>query len=54
MLGLTADGHADAAVGAVANYKLMEQLGDTAMNCYRMRHFAAGSPQMPTSPPHLP
>jgi len=30
-----------AAVGAVANYKLMEQLGDTAMNCYRMRHFAA-------------
>ena len=30
-----------AAVGAVANYKLIEQLGDTAMNCYRMRHFAA-------------
>ena len=30
-----------AAVGALANYKLMEQLGDTAMNCYRMRHFAA-------------
>ena len=30
-----------AAVGAVANYKLMEQLGDTAMNCYRMRHFGA-------------
>ena len=30
-----------AAVGAVANYKLMEQLGDTAMNCYRMRYFAA-------------
>jgi len=29
-----------AAVGAVANYKLIEQLGDTAMNCYRMRHFA--------------
>ena len=26
-----------AAVGAVANYKLMEQLGNTAMNCYRMR-----------------
>ena len=30
-----------AAVGAVANYKLIEQLGETAMNCYRMRHFAA-------------
>jgi hypothetical protein len=29
-----------AAVGAVANYKLIDQLGDTAMNCYRMRHFA--------------
>lgn len=29
-----------AAVGAVANYKLLEQLGDTAMNCYRMRWFA--------------
>jgi hypothetical protein len=26
-----------AAVGAYANYKLMEQLGDTAMNAYRMR-----------------
>lgn len=26
-----------AAVGAVANYKLVAQLGDTAMNCYRMR-----------------
>ncbi|GAB3572616.1 EcsC family protein [Hymenobacter daeguensis] len=32
-----------AAVGAVANYKLIEQLGDTAMNCYRMRHFAAAA-----------
>ena len=30
-----------AAVGAVANYKLIEQLGDTAMNCYRLRHFGA-------------
>jgi uncharacterized protein (DUF697 family) len=30
-----------AAVGAVANYKLIEQLGNTAMNCYRLRHFAA-------------
>ncbi|QJX48235.1 EcsC family protein [Hymenobacter taeanensis] len=28
-----------AAVGAVANYRLLEQLGDTAMNCYRMRYF---------------
>lgn len=26
-----------AAVGAVANYRLIEQLGETAMNCYRMR-----------------
>lgn len=26
-----------AAVGAIANYKLVEQLGITAMNCYRMR-----------------
>ncbi|GAA4049061.1 EcsC family protein [Hymenobacter glaciei] len=30
-----------AAVGAVANYKLIDQLGETAMNCYRLRHFAA-------------
>ncbi|KAA9339452.1 EcsC family protein [Hymenobacter busanensis] len=29
-----------AAVGAVANYKLIEQLGDTAMNCYRLRQLA--------------
>ncbi|GAA3966757.1 EcsC family protein [Hymenobacter antarcticus] len=34
-----------AAVGAVANYKLIEQLGETAMNCYRMRHFAAEQPE---------
>ncbi|PJJ79751.1 EcsC family protein [Mucilaginibacter auburnensis] len=26
-----------AAVGAIVNYKLVAQLGDTAMNCYRMR-----------------
>lgn len=26
-----------AAVGAVANYKLLEGLGETAMNCYRLR-----------------
>jgi len=30
-----------AAVGAVANYRLLRQLGTTAMNCYRLRHFAA-------------
>jgi hypothetical protein len=30
-----------AAVGAVANYRLLQQLGATAMNCYRMRYFAA-------------
>ena len=34
-----------AAVGAVANYRLTEQLGTTAMNCYRMRHFAAAEPE---------
>ena len=28
-----------AAVGAVANYNLLEQLGETAQNCYRIRHF---------------
>ncbi len=27
------------AVGAVANYKLVEKLGDTAMNGYRLRYF---------------
>jgi uncharacterized protein (DUF697 family) len=26
-----------AAVGAIANYHLIAQLGETAMNCYRMR-----------------
>jgi len=30
-----------AAVGAVANFKLIEQLGDTAMNCYRLRYLSA-------------
>jgi hypothetical protein len=29
-----------APVGAIANFKLIEQLGEMAMNCYRMRHFA--------------
>jgi hypothetical protein len=34
-----------APVGAIANYRLIEQLGDMAMNCYRMRYFAAeGAP----------
>jgi uncharacterized protein (DUF697 family) len=33
-----------AAVGAVANYRLIEQLGNTAMNCYRMR-LQQASPQ---------
>ncbi|SNR33308.1 MULTISPECIES: EcsC family protein [Hymenobacter] len=32
-----------AAVGAVANYRLLEQLGTTAMNCYRMRYFNTDS-----------
>jgi len=46
-----------AAVGAVANYKLIEHLGETAMNCYRMRHFAASNgalPSPPTEAPSLP
>ena len=30
-----------AAVGAVANYRLLQQLGATAINCYRLRYFAA-------------
>ncbi|WP_158826349.1 EcsC family protein [Mucilaginibacter lacusdianchii] len=30
-----------AAVGAIANYKLVALLGETAMNCYRMRRFTA-------------
>jgi uncharacterized protein (DUF697 family) len=29
-------------VGAVANYNLLEHLGETAMNCYRLRLFAKG------------
>jgi len=28
-----------AAVGAVVNYRLLDQLGDTAMNAYRLRYF---------------
>ncbi len=39
-----------AAVGAVANYRLVGQLGDTAMMAYRMRHFAAAAPVLPDSP----
>ena len=35
-----------AAVGAVANYRLLVQLGETAMNCYRMRHFAKQSSEI--------
>lgn len=30
-----------AAVGAIANYKLVAQLGETAINCYRMRQLSA-------------
>jgi hypothetical protein len=29
-----------AVVGAVANYHLLDHLGETAMNCYRLRLFA--------------
>jgi hypothetical protein len=32
-----------AGVGAIANYKLVNLLGDTAMNCYRMRYFGRES-----------
>ena len=32
-----------AAVGAVANYKLIEKLGKTAMMSYRMRYFGLQS-----------
>ncbi|MDF7811111.1 EcsC family protein [Hymenobacter sp. YC55] len=35
-----------AAVGTVANYRLLVQLGETAMNCYRMRHFAKESSEI--------
>ena len=35
-----------AAVGAVANYRLLAQLGETAMNCYRMRYFATESSEI--------
>ena len=38
-----------AAVGALANYKLIGQLGEAAMNCYRMRHFAAEETQILTA-----
>ena len=38
-----------AVVGALANYKLVEQLGETAINCYRMQHFAAEGTQNPTA-----
>ncbi|HMG07168.1 MAG TPA: EcsC family protein [Mucilaginibacter sp.] len=31
-----------AAVGAIANYQLIAQLGETAMNCYRMRMLDSG------------
>ena len=30
-----------AAVGAIVNYKLINQLGETAINCYRMRKISA-------------
>ena len=32
-----------APVGAIANYYLLKQLGETAMNCYRLRYFAAAN-----------
>ncbi|OON70329.1 EcsC family protein [Hymenobacter sp. CRA2] len=39
-----------AAVGAVANYRLLEQLGETAMNCYRMRYFSADAESRDVAP----
>ncbi|QDA58623.1 EcsC family protein [Hymenobacter jejuensis] len=36
-----------AAVGAVANYRLIEQLGETAMNCFRMRRFLESDAAVP-------
>jgi len=38
-----------AAVGAVANYKLIEQLGNTAMNCYRLRYQQAANTLVPAN-----
>ena len=35
-----------AGVGAIANYKLVNLLGDTAMNCYRMRYFSQQNKQI--------
>ncbi|ALD21147.1 EcsC family protein [Hymenobacter sp. DG25A] len=34
-----------AAVGAVANYRLLVQLGETAIQCYRLRWFAVNKPE---------
>ena len=36
-----------AGVGAIANYKLVSLLGDTAMNCYRMRYFSSQDKSKP-------
>lgn len=33
-----------AAVGAIANYRLIDKLGVTAMNCYRIREFSKDDP----------
>ena len=35
-----------AGVGAIANYKLVNLLGDTAMNCYRLRYFSTENKQI--------
>lgn len=35
-----------AGVGAIANYKLVNLLGDTAMNCYRVRYFGKENKQI--------
>src|SRR5690554_1752823 len=36
-----------AGVGAIANYKLVNLLGDIAMNCYRMRYFSSQDKSKP-------
>ena len=38
-----------APVGAIANYRLVRQLGRTAMNCYRLRHLAAQAAALATT-----
>ena len=36
-----------APIGAIVNWRLVEQLGETAMNAYRLRWFASHRPGRP-------